>query len=84
MIHILKKHFSTRGIPNKLMSNNGSPYSSYEFQQFVTSYDIEHVTSSPHYLQIAKRQDSQTSFKEIQGSWIRFLTSFVSMEKYTY
>jgi len=51
VIHILKKHFSTHGIPNKLMSDNGPPYSSYEFQQFVTSYDIEHVTSSPHYPQ---------------------------------
>lgn len=30
---------------------NGPLYGSYEFQQFVTSYDIEHVTSSPHYPQ---------------------------------
>ena len=51
VIHLLKKHFSTHGIPNKLMSDNGPPYGSYQFQQFMTSYDIEHVPSSPHYPQ---------------------------------
>ena len=39
------------GIPNKLQSDNGPPYSSHEFQQFMTSYDKEHATSSPHYPQ---------------------------------
>ena len=39
------------GIPNKLQSDNGPPYSSHEFQQFMTSYDKEHVTGSPHYPQ---------------------------------
>ena len=51
VIGTLKRHFSTNGIPNKLQSYNGPPYSSHEFQQFMTSYDIEHVTSSPHYPQ---------------------------------
>ena len=45
VIGILKRHFSTHEIPNKLQSDNGPPYSSREFQQFMTSYDIEHVTS---------------------------------------
>ena len=51
VLHTLKIHFSRHGIPNKLVSDNGPPYNSYEFQQFMTSYDIEHVTSSPHYPQ---------------------------------
>lgn len=51
VIRTLKRHFSTHGIPNKLQSDNGPPYSSREFQQFMTAYDIEHVTSSPHYPQ---------------------------------
>ena len=58
VIHILKKHFSTHGIPNKLMSDNGPPYGSYEFQQCVTSYDIEHVTSSPHYPQSNGKEEN--------------------------
>ena len=33
------------------MSNDGPPFNSDEFQQFVANYDMEHVTSSPHYPQ---------------------------------
>ena len=51
VIATLKRHFSTHGIPNKRQSDNGPPYSFHEFQQFMASYDIEHVTSSPHYSQ---------------------------------
>ena len=51
VVDTLKRHFSRHGIPNKLRSDNGPPFNSYEFQQFVTSYDMEHVTSSPHYPQ---------------------------------
>ena len=51
VIRILKRHFSGCGVPNKLMSDNGLSFNSYEFQQFATNYDMEHVTSSPHYPQ---------------------------------
>ena len=51
VIGTLKRHFSTHGIPNKLQRDNGPLYNSHEFQQFMTSFDIEHVTSSPHYPQ---------------------------------
>ena len=51
VIHTLKRHFSRHGIPSKLMSDNGPPFNSYEFQQFASNYDMEHVTSSPHYPQ---------------------------------
>ena len=51
MIGTLNRHLSTHGIPNKLQSDNGPPYSSHEFQQFMISYDIEHDTSSLHYPQ---------------------------------
>ena len=51
VIRTLKRHFLGCGIPNKLMSDNGLSFNSYEFQQFSTNYDMEHVTSSPHYPQ---------------------------------
>lgn len=51
VIHILRRHVSTRGIPNKPQSGNGPPCSSHELRQFVTSYVKEHVTSCPHYPQ---------------------------------
>ena len=49
VIRTLKRHFSTHGIPNKLQSDHGPPYNSREFQQFMTNYDIEDVTSYPHH-----------------------------------
>ena len=51
VIHTLKRHFSRHGIPNKLMSDNVPLFNSFEFQQFATSYDMEHVTNSPHHPQ---------------------------------
>jgi len=51
VIHTLKRHFTRHGIPNTLMSDNSPPFNSNEFQQFAISYDMEHVTSSPHYSQ---------------------------------
>ena len=51
VIRTLKRHFLGCGIPNKLMSDNGLSFNSYEFRQFSTNYDMEHVTSSPHYPQ---------------------------------
>ena len=60
VIGTLKRHFSTHGIPNRLQTENGPPYTciSREFQQFMRSYDIEHVTSSPHYPQSNGRAEN--------------------------
>ena len=60
MIGTLKRHFSTHGIPNRLQTENGPPYTyiSREFQQFMRSYDIEHVTSSSHYPQSNGRAEN--------------------------
>ena len=58
MIGTLKRHFSTHGIPNRLQTENGPPYISREFQQFMRSYEIEHVTSSPHYPQSNGRAEN--------------------------
>ena len=43
--------FTEFGQPFVLRSDNGSCYSSREFQQFLEFYQINHTTSSPHYLQ---------------------------------
>ena len=51
VIQVLKRHFARHGIPNPLVSNNGPPFNSFEFRHFAESYDMEHVTSSPHYPQ---------------------------------
>ena len=51
VIQVLKRHFARHGIPNRLVSDNGPPFNSHEFQHFAESYDTEHFTSSPHYPQ---------------------------------
>ena len=58
VIHTLKRQFSRHGIPNTLMSDNGPPFNSNEFQQFATNYDMEHVTSSPHYPQSDRKVEN--------------------------
>ena len=51
VIQKLKRHFSTHGIPNKFMSDNGRQFTSAEFKEFAHSWDFEHITSSPVYPQ---------------------------------
>ena len=45
VIQALKEHFSGHGI---LVSDNGSQFSSQEFHEFSLSWELNHVTSSPH------------------------------------
>ena len=51
VIRLLKAHLARHGIPDELMSDNGPPFTSAEFQKFVDSYSFEHNTSSPGYPQ---------------------------------
>jgi transposase InsO family protein len=43
--------FSRHGIPEELISDNGSQFSNKEFQTFLTGYGCSHVTSSPRHPQ---------------------------------
>ena len=47
----LKSVFEEHGIPSKLVTDNGSQYTSAVFQEFSRSYGFTHVTSSPLYPQ---------------------------------
>ncbi|CAI6364555.1 unnamed protein product [Macrosiphum euphorbiae] len=51
VIQHLKSMFARFGIPFSIVSDNGPPFSSLEFKQFMSEWDIEHITSSPHYYQ---------------------------------
>ena len=46
------------------MSDNGPPVNSFELQHFAESYDMEHVTSSPHYPQ-SKVENSVKTAKNL-------------------
>lgn len=49
LITTLKRHFSTHGIPQQLMTDNAPSFSSRDFRAFAHQWDFHHVTSSPHY-----------------------------------
>ena len=45
----LRKIFSTYGISEKLVSDNGSVFTSQEFTDFVKSNGIEHIKTAPYH-----------------------------------
>ena len=47
-ISYLKSQFSRHGIPDQLITDNGSQFTSSEFTAFIKCYGFEHTTSSPH------------------------------------
>ncbi|UYV69099.1 K02A2.6-like, partial [Cordylochernes scorpioides] len=51
IIRRLKRTFSNLGIPETLVSDNGPPFFSKEFQNFTRTWNIVHVTSSPYHAQ---------------------------------
>lgn len=51
VIRKVKAHFARHGIPDQVISDNGQPFASREFEEFARAYSFEHVTSSPTYPQ---------------------------------
>ena len=47
VVRELKEIFSRYGVPDTLVTNNGTPFSSAEFTSFVRTWKFDHVTSSP-------------------------------------
>ena len=43
--------FSNEGYPREIISDNGSPFNSQEFADYLSSHGVRHTTSSPHYPQ---------------------------------
>ena len=48
-IEKLRVIFATHGIPEMLVSDNGTPFTSADFQEFVTRNAIRHVLTSPYH-----------------------------------
>ena len=51
VVQELKEIFARQGIPEVLVSDNGSQFSSKEFKDFTVKWGITHVTSSPKFPQ---------------------------------
>ena len=48
-IKVLRSIFSTHGIPEQIVSDNGSGYTSQEFTTFITENGIKHSLTSPYH-----------------------------------
>jgi len=51
VIEHTKKIFSDHGIPLRVISDNGPPFNSQQYNQFASDYGFYHVTSSPYHPQ---------------------------------
>lgn len=51
VVQATKQHFGHRGIPHTLLTDNGSQYTSDLFKEFVKTYKLNHITSSPYWSQ---------------------------------
>lgn len=49
VIRSLKSTFARHGIPSVVITDNGSPFNSKEFQVLMKEWDISHHTSSPYF-----------------------------------
>ena len=47
IVHELEHLFCMVGIPNSIVSDNGTQFMSDRFKQFVRKWDIQHITSAP-------------------------------------
>ena len=53
-----KQQFARHGIPEKSVTDNGPQFVSQDYERFMKSWDIKHVTSSPRYSQSIGKAES--------------------------
>ena len=58
VIRKLKTHISRYGIPDEVMTDSGSQYTSREFKNLAKEYRFNHVTTSPYHHQSNGRAES--------------------------
>ena len=51
-IDTLRSVFATHGIPQMIVTDNGSSFTSQEFKTFTQKNGIKHVTSAPYHPQV--------------------------------
>ena len=72
VIRVLEKQFVDVGCPQRLISDNGPQYGSFEFREFAKRLNIEHVTSSPSYAR--SNEQSERSVQTVKNSLIKMLS----------
>ena len=69
VIRVLEKQFVDFGCPQRLISDNGPQYGSFEFREFAKRMNFEHVTSSPNYAR--SNGFSERSVQTVKTCWLR-------------
>ena len=78
VINKLKGHFARHGIPEQLVTDNGSQFVSRDFLKFSQEWDFEHRTSSPHHSQSNGKVESAVK----QAKKILFKCSKAGLEAF--
>ncbi|XP_054288291.1 uncharacterized protein K02A2.6-like [Macrosteles quadrilineatus] len=82
-IKVLRSLFATHGVPDTIVSDNGSAFTSQEFRSFNESNGIRHVVVAPYHSSSngqAERmvQTTKNSLRRIlQGDWQKRLAQFL-------
>lgn len=82
-IQKLRAMFATHGLPEMLVSDNGTAFTSAEFQEFLSNNGVRHLTSAPYYpssnglaeraVQTLKSYMKKGSDDDVQKQLFRFL-----------
>ena len=85
----LKQIFSEYGWPETLISDNGPCYASETFKKLMKEYNVNHVTSSPHYPQsngLARQicPNSEKSISQSQRRGARLTQMSYDIQKHTF
>ena len=83
----MKLIFSEYGWPETIVSDNRPYYSAETFTKLMTDYSVNHITSSPHYLQsngLAEKyvQIVKNLFYKAQEEGTRSLQKFDDIQRY--
>ena len=68
-IEALKNHFAEHGIPQKLMTDCGTQYTSGEFEEFAKDYGFVNVTSSPKHSKA--NGEAEAAVKIVKSAWLK-------------
>jgi len=72
----VKSIFSTHGIPEVVISDNGPQFSSREFQEFAKSYAFQHVASSPKYPKA--NGEAERAVGTVKNLWSKTTDTYLS------
>nr|XP_056716170.1 uncharacterized protein K02A2.6-like [Euleptes europaea] len=89
VVKLLRRVFTTHGLPDTLISDNGAQFASAEFREFLQANLIRHVTSAPfHPATNGQAERMVRSTKEalgclIHGDWDMRLADYLLFQRIT-